>query len=105
MKGPYLLRPIQVDMSVPTRVGGVYCLARDSKSVAVVARADQDLRDKIKSHWPEYQYFWFEPTLSPRDCYVHHCQAYHKHADNGLEDKGHPAAPDKLEVKCPICGK
>ena len=105
MKGPYLLRPIQVDMSVPTRVGGVYCLARDSKSVAVVARADADLRDKIKSHWPEYQYFWYEPALSPRECFVHHCYAFHKHADNGLEDKGHPTAPEKMDVKCPICGK
>ena len=30
---------------------------------------------------------------------------YHKHADNGLESKEHPAAPARLDVKCPVCGK
>jgi hypothetical protein len=105
MKGPILLRPIQVDMSVPSRVGGVYCLGRSAKSVAVVGRVERDLRDKIKSHWPEYQMFWYEPALGPRECYVHHCYAYHRHSDNGLESKEHPVPPGNVDVKCPICGQ
>jgi hypothetical protein len=104
MKGPYLLRPIQVGMSVPTRVGGVYCLGRSSKSVAVVGRVEHDLCDKIRSFWPEYQMFWYEPAMGARECYIRHCQAYHRHENNGLEAKEHPAAPGGVDIKCPVCG-
>ena len=105
MRGPYLLRPLQVDMSVPSRVGGVYCLSKSSKSVGYIGRAEQNLRDEIKTHWPEWQFFWYESALSSREAYVNHCRTYHKHADNGLESKEHPTAPTKLDIKCPVCGK
>jgi hypothetical protein len=105
MHGPYLLRPLQVDISVPTRVGGVYCLAKNGREVVYVGRVEHDLRDKIKSYWPEYQSFWYEPAISTRDAYVSHCFVYHKHSDNGLETKEHPTPPGSVDVKCPICGK
>jgi hypothetical protein len=105
MRGPYLLRPLQVDISVPTKIGGVYCLSKSPKSVNFIGRADSNLRDAIKAHWPEYQMFWYDPALSAREAYVNHCRVYHKHADNGLEDKAHPAAPARLDLKCPVCGK
>lgn len=104
MRGPYLLRPLQVDISIPTHVGGVYCLARNSKDVVFVGRTDRDLRDKIKSHWPEYQFFWYEPALSIREAFINHCYAFHKHVDNDLEAKEHPTPPGSLNLKCPVCG-
>ena len=105
MRGPYLLRPLQVDISVPLRMGGVYCLSKTAKSVCFIGRAEQNLRDKLKSHWPEYQFFWYDPSMSPREAYVNHCHTFHKHENNGLESKEHPKAPEKLEIKCPVCGK
>ena len=105
MRGPYLLRPIQVDISVPTRLGGVYCLSKDQKSVSFVGRADANLRDEIKSHCNEYQFFWYDPALNKREGYRNQCQLFHKHADTGLENKEHPTAPANVDVKCPVCGK
>jgi hypothetical protein len=105
MRGPYLLRPLQVDISVPTRVGGVYCLGKTGRTVTYVGRADHDLRDKIKSHWPEYQMFWYQPALSPRDAFLSHCQTFHKHADASMGAGDHPSPPGNISVKCPICGR
>lgn len=106
MRGPYLLRPLQVDISVPVRVGGAYCLAKNGREVCYVGRAEHDLREKLKTHWPEYQHFWYETALSPREAYLGHCRAFHKHMCNGHPENGeHPTPPDKLDIKCPVCGK
>lgn len=105
MRGPYLLRPLQVDISVPDRVGGVYCLAKKPRQVAVVARAERNLREAIKSHWKEYEFFWYEPAISPREAYINQCYLYHRYCECGsLEQNEHPKPPDKIEAKCPICG-
>ncbi|MEO0077859.1 MAG: hypothetical protein ABIK86_02545 [candidate division WOR-3 bacterium] len=106
MRGPYLLRPLQVDMSVPTRVGGVYCLAKDRRQIALVGRADKGLRDAIKSYWNQYEFFWYEPSLSPREAFEKECYHYHKHRDCGrLEGCEHPKPPDKVDCRCPVCNK
>lgn len=105
MRGPFILRPLQVDMHIPVRVGGVYCLGNDPRSVAVVGRVDRDLREQVKSFWERYQFFWYEPALTARECYERHCQAFHKHTDNGLESKEHPALTDGQAFRCPICGR
>ncbi|MEO0073352.1 MAG: hypothetical protein ABIK43_01655 [candidate division WOR-3 bacterium] len=105
MRGPYLLRPLQVDISVPGRVGGVYCLAKNPRRVEVVARTESNLREAIKSHWNKYEFFWYEPAVSPRDAYVNQCYVYHRYADKGeLTDVSHPQPPEKTDVKCPVCG-
>ena len=106
MRGPYLLRPLQVDLSVPVKVGGVYCLAKAGGEMCYVGRADRDLREKLKTHWPEYQHFWYETALSAREAYAGECRAYHKLLGNGHAGAGeHPKPPDKVDVKCPVCGK
>ncbi len=106
MRGPYLLRPSQVDLTVPCRVGGVYCLGKDRKHVKYVGRAERNLRTTIKGHWKQYEFFWYEPALSPRECFVNHCHHYHAHIGNGgLDEAEHPSAPPGVEVKCPVCGK
>jgi hypothetical protein len=107
MRGPYLLRPLQVDMSVPCRVGGVYALGKDARSIKTVGGSTANLRDTIKSYWKEYEFFWYQTTLSPRECYNVQCKVYHEQASNGgLEDSNHPAAPPHLkDGKCPVCGQ
>jgi hypothetical protein len=106
MRGPFALRPLHVDISVPCRVGGVYCLAKEPRRVCYVGRADHDLRDAIKAHQNQYLYFWYEPALTPRDAYVTECYEFHKRsAEGGLVDTRHPVAPDKLDQKCPVCGQ
>jgi len=105
MRGPYLLRPLQVDISVPNRIGGVYCLSKSRRQVAVVGRVDTGLRDAIKSYWNQYEFFWYEPALSPREAFVNQCYVYHKHRECGeLEQCEHPKPPEKLDCKCPVCG-
>jgi len=106
VRGPYLLRPLQVDIAVPSRLGGVYCLGKNSRHVDIVGRAEQNLRDTIKAHWKEFEFFWFEPSLTARECYLTQCRHYHKQMDNGgLKDPQHPKAPDRVDSKCPICGQ
>ncbi len=105
MRGPYLLRPLQVDISVPERVGGIYCLAKNPRQIAVVARVERNLKDAIKAHWKEYEFFWYEPALSPKEAYVNQCYIFHRCLEQGtLEIKDHPHPPEKVETKCPICG-
>ena len=106
MRGPYLLRPSQVDLTVPCRVGGVYCLGKDARHVSYVGRAERNLCTTIKEHWQQYEFFWYEPTLSARECYINHCHYYHRHISNGgLDDVTHPTAPADAGVKCPVCGQ
>jgi len=106
MRGPYLLRPLQVDISVPTRVGGVYCLGKSPREVRFVGAAERNLREAIKSHWKMYEFFWYRTTLSMRECYSVQCQMFHKQMNNGgLDVTDHPVAPPGVDEKCPVCGK
>lgn len=106
MRGPYRLERIRVDMTIPCSVGGVYCLAHNVEHVDYVDRADKGLRDAIKSHANEYQYYWYDVALSPRETFVCHCEAYHKHSNTlGLGKNEHPKSPGTLDVKCPVCGQ
>lgn len=106
MRGPYRLEMIRVDMTIPSGVGGVYCLAHNTDTVEYVDRADKGLRDALKSHASEYQYYWYDVGLSARETYVCHCEAFHKHAGSlGIGKNEHPKPPASLEMKCPVCGQ
>ncbi|MFO7675784.1 MAG: hypothetical protein R6X12_05675 [bacterium] len=106
MRGPYMLRPLQVDMSVPCRLGGVFGLGKDSRHVRLVGFAGHNVREAIKAHCGEYEFFWFEASVSPRDAFVRVCRHYHGCMDNGGLDAGdHPVAPAGVSEKCPVCGK
>ena len=104
MRGPYRLSPISVDMHVPDHIGGVYGLGKDPKKIAVLGRAETELRDRIRSFWNFYEFFWFEPALSDAGGFRIHCREYHRQLDSGdLEDKSHPV-PHQPGAKCPDCG-
>lgn len=106
MRGPYMLRPLLVDMSVPCRLGGVYGLGKDSRQVRFVGFVDRNVREAIKSHWNEYEFFWFQTCVSPRDAFLRACRVYHQCvANGGLDVDEHPAAPAGVTEKCPVCGK
>ncbi len=105
MRGPFNLGPLQVDFRVPSRLRGVFCLGKNSRQVAFVGQADWDLNTEIKSHSEDYSFFWYEPTLTPRERYVVHCRHYHKLlSETGLANP-HPLPPERMDEKCPICGK
>ena len=105
MRGPYLLRPIQIDMCVPFRVGGVYALGNDTRHIRLVGYTAQNLRDAIREHWNQYQFFWFQTCLSPRDAYIRACRQYHRCVeDRGLDDVTHPVVPKGVDQNCPVCG-
>ena len=106
MRGPYMLRPLQVDMSIPCRVGGVYGLGKDSRHIRFIGSAEHNLREAVKSHWNQYEFFWYQTALSPRDGYARVCQQYHKLLNNGgLDVAEHPAPPAGVSDKCPVCGR
>jgi hypothetical protein len=106
MRGPYRLHPSQIHIRVPTRASGVYCLGKNGTVVEYVARADRNLREALITRERDYNMFWYEPTVSPSDCYTTHCRCYHKHAESGhLVDNAHPTPPPGLDMKCPVCGK
>jgi len=92
-------------MLVPTRVGGVFCLSKSPRSVDFVGRADTSLREEIKSHCTEYQFYWYDPALSSHEAWIAQCRLFHKHVDTGLTNKEHPTAPARVDAKCPVCGK
>ena len=70
-----------------------------------------NLRDRLIEHIAEYGtdeiYFNFEIASSVLEAYEKECHDYHSFLDgNGyLRNKIHPAKPDKLNTKCPICGQ
>ncbi len=71
-----------------------------------VGRAEHDLRDVLKAHAAEYLYYWYEPAITQRDAFQTECYEFHKHADSGeMKDAKHPIAPEKIDQKCPVCGK
>lgn len=106
MRGPYLLRPFQVDLSVPARIGGVFGLGKSPREIRVVGSAPRNLRDAIKENWKLYEFFWYSPALTPRECYQMTCREFHVHMNNGGLDKTeHPEPFPGVDVKCPVCGK
>jgi hypothetical protein len=104
MRGPYRLSPDSVNIRIPDRIGGVYALGKDPKTVTVVGRADARLRDAIKDNWKLHEFFWYDTTLSVSSGYRTLCREYHRHLEQGsLEDKTHPVPYDS-DIVCPICG-
>jgi hypothetical protein len=93
-------------MSVPARVGGTFGLGNSPREIRVVGSADRNLREAIKANWKLYEFFWYRPALTPRECYQMTCREFHKHIDNGGLDKTeHPEVPAGIDGKCPVCGK
>lgn len=107
MRGPYLLSPIMVDMRVPCRVRGVYCLAKSPNGPIVkVCRAEQDMREELRAAADAYRSFWYETCLTPEETYSTQCRLYHRYvSSNTLEDGTHPAPPPNCQSRCPVCGQ
>ncbi len=106
MRGPIRLNSLDVDLRVPARLKGVFCLGQTPAQAVVVERADQDLKEEIKAHEGKYHFFWFEPSLTPTERYLAHCRWFHKLNDSGhFGAGGHPQRPAGVEVRCPVCGE
>lgn len=106
MRGPIRLSPFDVNLRVPAHLKGVYCLGQSAEEATSVQRADTDLRDEIKANHGKYNFFWFEPTLTPNERYLAHCRWFHKLNTSGhFEAGGHPQRPAGVETRCPVCGE
>jgi hypothetical protein len=107
MRGPYPLSPLMVEMHVPCKVRGVFCLAREPHGpVVAVRRAEMDMREELKNLFGEYRIFWFEVCCGQDEGYVLHCRAFHKALETGkLEDITHPIPAGGAHVKCVVCGR
>jgi hypothetical protein len=42
--------------------------------------------------------------LTPREAYINQCYIYHRFCEHLTNNHDHPKPPDKVEVKCPVCG-
>ena len=106
MRGPIPLDPSEVNLRVPSRLSGVYCLGKTVEEATFVARADHDLKEEIKANEGKYHYFWFEPSLTPTERYSTHCRWFHRLNNSGhFEAGGHPQRPVGVNVPCPVCGE
>ena len=107
MRGPYPLSPLAVDIRVPCRVRGVYCLAKEPGGPVVkVSRAEADIREELKASFPEYRAYWYETCVSSDEVYATECRLYHKYVGTTSWGKQvHPTAPARANVKCPVCGQ
>jgi hypothetical protein len=105
MRGPFPLLPLQVEMHVPPRVGGVYLLGKDPKRVSLIVRTDKDMREALKGLREKYRFFSFETAVNRNEAFLIHCRLFHKYEDAGLDDTAHPERPPDSTLKCPVCGK
>ena len=106
MRGPIPLEPSAVNLRVPSRLSGVYCLGQTAEEATFVAESEQDLNEDIKANEGKYRYFWFEPTLTPKERYLTHCRWFHQLNTSGhFGAAGHPQRPAGVDVRCPVCGE
>ncbi len=106
MRGPIPLDVFEVDLRVPPRVCGVFCLGKSREQATYVGRADSDLATDIKTYEDRYRFFWFEPTVTATERYRAHCRWYHQLAAGGrAEAIEHPKPPDGVAATCAICGR
>ena len=106
MRGPIPLDPLTVDLRVPSKLRGVYCLGNTPKEATCVERADENLNQAIKANEGKFSFFWFEPCLTPTERYVTHCRWFHQLNNSGhFGAGGHPQRPDGVEARCPVCGE
>ena len=106
MRGPFPLKPSQINIRIPATVRGVFCLGRKPDQVTYVGRADVSLRNELLRHQKTYLYFWYENTLGPTEGYNTHCRIYHKHMEEEwLQNRLHPVPRASSYLKCPVCDK
>lgn len=105
LNGPYRLDNATIEKTFPKVDSGTYVLGHINNEglfiVEYVGRSDNDLNDRLKSWIGEYSHFkasYFERT---RDAFDKECTIYHDFGN--LDNKVHPASPEGVSWKCPIC--
>ncbi|MDH5185983.1 MAG: hypothetical protein OEW70_02830 [candidate division WOR-3 bacterium] len=97
----------RIDLLIIKGRPGVYGIANTRDSIGYLGRSDFDLNTALK-HWiGKYKFFWFEYAISQKDAFIQECTAFHRQIEkrNILENVIHPGPPDKVKLKCPVCGK
>ena len=112
MDGPFELKQEVIDRIIPDEISGNYAYGYIDASdktfvVQYVGRSDTNLKERVCHGLGQYPYFKVSVASSPQEAYYKECQNYHDFGgDEGLLDnKIHPAKPERGLVFCPICSK
>ncbi len=108
--GPWSLTNEGIDRAVTETSPGAYALGRTGDSgtflIGYVGRADDDLNGRLKRHVGNYNQFKAAYYPSAKDAFEKECQLYHDFggAEGKLDNEIHPAKPQGMNHKCPVCG-
>ena len=103
MRGPFVLSETGVNLMVPPRLLGVYCLSNSRDHVELLRRSSVSVRDEVRAYVDEYKYFWFEVATSARDAFAREAQGYHDPTLRKAACIAHPHAPAGSDWRCPDC--
>jgi hypothetical protein len=109
MQGPRPLTEQFVDTYVNATIGNyaVGQLYGQTFFVMYVGRSE-NVNKRLKEHIKDgYSYFMFSYSSTIINAYLKECKDYHAYIDEGfkLDNQIHPAKPEGVALKCPICGR
>lgn len=104
--GPYSLTADGVSNNVKGMGPGAYALGQTKLNgnfaIAYVGRSDDDLAGRLQQHVPEhYQHYKYAFFSSAKAAFEKECHLYHDF--NPPDNKVHPARPQEMNLKCPVC--
>jgi hypothetical protein len=108
MQGPILLNEQAIDAHVKSAIGN-YALGKFDRIfyVMYVGRSE-NINKRLKEHIKDgYSCFMFSYASTIVNAYLKECENYHAYVDEGfkLDNQIHPAMPEGVVLKCPICGQ
>jgi hypothetical protein len=108
MQGPIPLNEYTLNTHVKSAIGN-YALGElnDAFYVMYVGRSE-NINKRLKEHIKDgYSYFMFSYSSTIINAYLKECENYHAYIDKGfkLDNQIHPARPEGVVLKCPICGQ
>lgn len=112
MDGPFVLTQEVIDDIIPEGLPGNYAYGYidetdNSFVVQYVGRSDTNLKERICHGIGQYEWFKASIANSAQDAFYKECRNYHDFGgeEGFLDNKIHPAKPERGLGFCPICSK
>ena len=110
MNGPFDLNQDTIDRIIPNGIPGNYAygyMENNTFIVQYVGRSDTNLRERIGHGIGKYSLFKASIASSAQEAYNKECINWHDFGgeDGLLDNKIHPAKPERGLGVCPVCAK
>jgi len=99
-----------IDAAVTLTSPGAYALGKTDTNgtflISYIGRSDDDLNGRLKDHEGSHPQFKAHYFPSAKAAFEKECQLYHMFGGPAgeLQNKVHPARPQGISMRCPICG-